>query len=158
MELILLEDIRSLGRFGAKVKVAKGYGRNYLIPQGKALPATADNVARFEARRAELEKAAQERLDEAQARAAKMADLSLTVTALASDEGKLYGSIGTADIVDALVAQGHDVSRQEVRLPEGGIHALGEYEVILPLHTEVEVTVQVNVALEGAVLDEEDSE
>lgn len=145
MEVILLENIRNLGQFGSTVKVAKGYGRNYLLPQGKALPATVDNLARFELQRAELEKRANDRLGEANARAATFEGISLIIKARASEEGKLYGSVGAADIVDALAKQDIQVERREVRMPEDGIHAVGEFEYILCLHAEVEITLPVTV-------------
>jgi large subunit ribosomal protein L9 len=145
MEVILLENIRNLGAFGSTVKVAKGYGRNFLLPQGKALPATPVNVARFEAQRAELEQKANERLAAAQARAETFDGVTLTIKARASEEGKLYGSVGTTDVVDAFTQAGHEVERQEVRLPEGGIHTIGEFDFVLVLHAEVEITIPVIV-------------
>ena len=145
MEVILLENIQNLGPFGAKVKVANGYGRNYLIPQGKALPANGMNIARFEAQRAELEKKADDRLTDAKSQAESFAALSVTLEARASEEGKLYGSIGTTEIMDAVSAQNLSVERRQIRLPEGGIHAIGEYEVTLCFHADVEITVPVIV-------------
>lgn len=148
MEVILLENIRGLGGFGATVKVAKGYGRNFLLPQGKALPATAVNIARFESERAELEKKANARLAEANERASQFDNLQLVIKARASEEGKLYGSVGTSDIVDALAAQNLIIERKEVRLPEEGIHAVGEFEYTLCLHAEVEITLPLIVEAE----------
>ncbi|MCO7226447.1 50S ribosomal protein L9 [Pleionea sp. CnH1-48] len=148
MEVILLEKIRNLGNLGDKVSVANGYGRNFLIPHGKAVPATATNVADFEQRRAELEKAAAESLAAAEARSEKLKELSITLTANAGDEGKLFGSIGTRDIADAITAAGVEVSKAEVRMPNGVIRTVGEFEIAIHLHTDVDTTITVNVAAE----------
>jgi len=148
MEVILLEKIENLGVMGEKVNVKPGYGRNYLIPKGKAAPATEANIAAFEARRAELEKAAAESLGAAEARRNQLAGMTITITAKAGDEGKLFGSIGTADIADAINAAGVTVERHEVRLPEGAFRQVGEYDVELHLHTDVNVTVKLTVAAE----------
>ncbi|BAU76873.1 50S ribosomal protein L9 [Metapseudomonas furukawaii] len=145
MEVILLEKIANLGNLGDKVSVKSGYGRNYLLPQGKATAATAENVAAFEARRAELEKQAAEKKATAEARAAQLSELEVTITASAGDEGKLFGSIGTHDIADALTAAGVPVAKAEVRLPNGTIRQVGEYDVALHLHTEVEAAVKLIV-------------
>ena len=145
MEIILLEKIANLGNLGDKVNVKAGYGRNYLLPQRKATAATAANVAAFEVRRAELEKAAAEKKACAESRAAQLAELEVTITATAGDEGKLFGSIGTHDIADALAASGVEVAKSEVRLPNGTIRATGEYDVAVHLHTDVEATVRVIV-------------
>jgi large subunit ribosomal protein L9 len=145
MEVILLEKIANLGNLGDKVNVKSGYGRNYLLPQGKATAATAANIAVFEARRAELEKAAAEKKAVAEARAAQLADLQITISAVAGDEGKLFGSIGTQDIADALSAAGVAVEKSEVRMPNGTIRHLGEFEVDVHLHTDVEATVKLTV-------------
>ncbi|MBD9426887.1 50S ribosomal protein L9 [Pseudomonas sp. PDM15] len=145
MEVILLEKIANLGNLGDKVNVKAGYGRNYLLPQGKATAATAENVAAFEARRAELEKAAAEKKASAESRAAQLAELEVTITAVAGDEGKLFGSIGTHDIAEALTASGVAVSKAEVRLPNGTIRQVGEFDVAVHLHTDVEATVKVIV-------------
>jgi large subunit ribosomal protein L9 len=148
MEVILLEKIANLGNLGDKVNVKSGYGRNYLLPQGKATAATAANIAAFEARRAELEKAAAEKKASAEARAAQLAELEVTITATAGDEGKLFGSIGTHDIADALTASGVEVAKSEVsevRLPNGTIRQTGEYDVAVHLHTDVEATVKLIV-------------
>ncbi|MDH5181599.1 MAG: 50S ribosomal protein L9 [Gammaproteobacteria bacterium] len=147
MEVILLEKVPNLGSLGDKVSVKPGYGRNFLIPQKKAVPATADNIAKFEARRAELEKAAGEALAAAQARAAQLAALgSVTIEGNAGDEGKLFGSVATSDIADALTAAGVAVEKREVLLPEGPIHNIGEYEVNVRLHADVIQSVKVIVA------------
>lgn len=138
MEVILLENIGNLGGLGETVSVKAGYGRNFLIPQGKAVPATDANVAEFEARRAELEKAAAETLATAQARAETLAALGpLTIEANAGEEGKLFGSVGTRDIADAVVAAGVEIDKSEVRLPEGALRETGEYTIAIQLHTEV---------------------
>lgn len=148
MEVILLEKIANLGNLGDKVNVKAGYGRNYLLPQGKATAATAENVAAFEARRAELEKAAADKKASAEARAAQLAELEVTITASAGDEGKLFGSIGTTDIAEACSAQGHKVARSEVRLPNGPIRMVGDHQVVLHLHTDIDVQLAVTVAAE----------
>ncbi len=149
MEVILLEKIGNLGDLGDQVSVKPGYGRNYLIPQGKAVPATKDNVAMFEARRAELEAAAAEQLSEAQARADKIAELGIiSIGANAGEEGKLFGSIGTRDIEEAVTAAGVEINKAEVRLPEGALRELGEYQVELHLHSDVNVTIELHVVPE----------
>ena len=145
MEVILLEKIVNLGELGDQVRVKAGYGRNYLIPFGKAVPATQDNVAQFEVRRAELEKVAAQRLADAQARAAQLAELMVTITAHAGDEGKLFGSVGARDVADAIVAAGVTVGKHGVKMPGGPIREVGEYEVDLRLHTDVMSVVQLVV-------------
>lgn len=138
MEVILLENISNLGTLGDKVDVKAGFGRNYLIPQGKAVPATDDAIAQFEARRAELEAAAAEALAAAEARAAAINALeTITIAANAGEEGKLFGSIGTRDIADAVTAAGVDIDKAEVRLPEGALRDLGEYEINIQVHGDV---------------------
>ena len=149
MEVILLENIGNLGALGDKVDVKPGYGRNFLIPQGKAVPATGDNVAKFEARRAELETAAAETLAAASARGDAMSALgSIDIAATAGEEGKLFGSVGTRDIAEALTAAGCEVDKAEVRLPEGVIRELGEFEVMIQLHAEVTASVAINIVAE----------
>ncbi|SEG71905.1 50S ribosomal protein L9 [Marinobacterium lutimaris] len=148
MEVILLESIGKLGQLGDKVSVKGGFGRNFLIPQGKAVPATEGNVARFEERRAELEQAEAEKLTAAQARADQFNDLELSVVAKAGDEGKLFGSIGTRDIADAISEAGIAVEKSEVRLPAGVIRTVGEFEVALQLHPEVTATMKLTVVAE----------
>lgn len=148
MEVILLEKVRNLGNLGDKVAVKSGYGRNFLIPQGKAVPATATNVAAFEARRAELEKDAAAAIAAAQARADQLEGLSVTIVGNAGDEGKLFGSIGTADIADAVTAAGVALSKAEVRMPEGAIRAIGEYEVAVHLHVDIDSSVKVIISAE----------
>jgi len=145
MDVILLEKVGKLGDLGDKVSVKAGYGRNYLFPFGKAVPATKDNLADFEARRAELEKAAAEKLGEAEARAEKLNEFAVTIEANAGDEGKLFGSIGTRDIADAITAAGIEVSKAEVRLPHGAIREIGEFDVDVQVHSDVTVTVKLSV-------------
>lgn len=148
MEIILLEKIANLGAMGEKVNVKPGYGRNYLIPQGKAAPATADNIAEYEARRAELEKAAAESLAAAEARRDALLDKVITITSKAGDEGKLFGSVGTADIAHVITEQLVAVERHEVRLPEGAFRVVGEHDVQLQLHTDVGVIVKLLIEAE----------
>ena len=145
MEVILLAKVENLGNIGDKVNVKNGYGRNYLIPTGRATAATAENLAAFEARRAEIEQKAAEELGAAVARADHVARLggTITITAKVGDEGKLFGSIGTVDIAEALAAQGVEVERGEVRLPEGPIRVTGEHDVVLHLHTDVNADLKV---------------
>ena len=138
MDVILLENIGNLGGLGDKVTVTAGYGRTFLIPQGKAVPATDANIAEFEARRAELERAAAETLAAAQARGESLAALeTITIEANAGEEGKLFGSIGTRDIADAVTAAGVEIDKAEVRLPEGALRETGEYTIAIQLHPEV---------------------
>ena len=145
MDVILLEKVANLGSLGDKVKVKAGYGRNFLLPYGKAVAATADNLKAFEERRAELEKAAAEKLSAAQARGEALEGASVTITSKAGEEGKLFGSIGVRDIADAITATGTDVEKSEVRLPEGPRRVVGEYEIELQLHSDV--TVHINLAV-----------
>lgn len=148
MQVILLEKIKGLGALGAKVDVKPGFGRNFLIPQGKALPATARNVADFEVRRAELERQEAEVLAAAEARAAQLAELTVTVASKAGDEGKLFGSVGNRDIADAVTAAGVAVDKSEVRLPNGPLRHTGEYEIAVQVHNDVMASVKVLVAAE----------
>jgi large subunit ribosomal protein L9 len=145
MEVILLEKIRNLGNLGDKVSVKPGYGRNFLIPQGKAVVATDTNLAAFEERRAELERQQTEALEAAQARAGQLEGLEVTIAARAGEQGKLFGSIGTRDLADAITAAGVEVSKHEVLLPEGALRQTGEYEIAMALHSDVETSVKVNV-------------
>ncbi|WP_426663473.1 50S ribosomal protein L9 [Rhodanobacter aciditrophus] len=145
MELILLQKVRNLGDLGDKVSVKPGYGRNYLIPQGKAVRVNAANLAAFEQRRAEYEAKAKNMLSEAEARKAKLADVSVTIEAHASPEGKLYGSVGPRDIAEALQAIGHDIHKGEVILGEGPLRNTGEFEVAIHLHADVQTSVKVIV-------------
>lgn len=148
MDVILLEKVAKLGGLGDKVAVRAGYGRNFLIPQGKAVPATAAKIAEFEARRAELEKAAAEVLAAAQARAETIGKQSVTITSKAGDEGKLFGSVGAKDIIEAATAQGIKLDRQEIRLPAGPIRHVGDYQIELHLHGDVVATLALKVAAE----------
>ena len=148
MDVILLQKVANLGTIGDRVKVKSGYGRNYLLPSGRATLATPANVARFELRRAELEKVAGEELGSAQQRAGTLRDFRITITAKAGSEGKLFGSVGTADIAEACTAAGQRVNRSEVRLPTGPIRQVGEHHVTLHLHTDVEVAIIVIIAAE----------
>ncbi|MGB8693812.1 MAG: 50S ribosomal protein L9 [Steroidobacteraceae bacterium] len=148
MDVILLQKVANLGTIGDRVSVKSGYGRNFLLPAGKATLATAANVARFEVRRAELEKAAGEELGGAQRRAAALAEFRLNITAKAGSEGKLFGSVGTTDIAEACTAAGFALSRSEVRLPAGPLRAVGEHQVTLHLHTDVEVMLSVTIVAE----------
>lgn len=148
MDVILLEKVGKLGGIGDQVAVKAGFGRNFLLPQGKAIPATPENVKEFEARRAELEAAAAEKLSGAEARAAKLADVSVTIAANAGDEGKLFGSVGTRDIAEAITKAGVEVSKAEVKLPQGAIREIGEYEIDVQVHAEVTQTVKLSVVAE----------
>ena len=145
MEVILLEKVGRLGTVGDKVNVRSGFGRNYLLPQQKAITATAANLAQFESRRAELEAAAGEKKMAAESRAAKLAEMVVTLTANAGDEGKLFGSIGARDIALAISAAGVAVTKSEVKLPEGTLREVGEYEIDLQLHVDVLQTIKVVV-------------
>jgi large subunit ribosomal protein L9 len=148
MNVILLERLNNLGDLGDEVSVKPGFARNYLIPQQKAVQANAANREVFEGRRAELEKAANELLTAAQARAEKLQDQIVTIMMKSGEEGRLYGSVGTQNIADALVAESFEVERSEVRMPEGAIRALGEYDIALQLHSDVTVNIKVAVVEE----------
>ncbi|MEP6633060.1 MAG: 50S ribosomal protein L9 [Luteimonas sp.] len=150
MQLILLQKVTNLGGLGDKVEVKPGYGRNYLVPQGKAVPATAANVAEFEAKRAEYEAKAKGIHDEAQGRLAKLEGASVTLSANASTEGKLFGSVGPRDIAEALTAAGMPVEKSEVVMGEGPIRHIGEFEVVVHLHADAETVVKVIVQPEAA--------
>jgi large subunit ribosomal protein L9 len=145
MDVILLESVENLGGIGDLVKVKAGYGRNYLLPQGKAALATDANMKAIEARRAELEKAAAEELSRAQERAKAFADLELVIHANAGAEGKLFGSVGPIDIVEALAGVQVEVERAEVRMPDGPIQELGEYPIGVHLHSDVNAEVLIKV-------------
>jgi len=148
MKVIMLEKIGKLGNIGDVANVKAGYARNYLLPYGHAIAANKANLEAFEARRAEVEAAAAERLTAAQARAEKLDGLTVTITTNAGDEGKLFGSIGTRDIADAITAAGVEVAKSEVKMPEGVIREVGEYEINVQLHSEVITAVQVVVEAE----------
>jgi large subunit ribosomal protein L9 len=148
MEIILLERIENVGGIGERVRVKSGYARNYLIPQGKATLATPENIAEFEKRRADIEEKAAAEIAEARERASKLEGQVLRLTAQAGTEGKLFGSIGTADIAEACAALGVEIERSEVRMPEGPIRVLGEHQIDIHLHTDVDV--QITVLVEQA--------
>ena len=149
MQLILLQNVQNLGKLGDKVDVKPGYGRNFLVPHGKAVPATEANLAEFEAKRAEYEAKAKASLDDAESRKAKLADVSVTIRANAAAEGKLYGSVSTRDIAEALTKAGYPVEKSEVIMGEGAIRRTGEYDVVIHLHADIEATVK--VVVEGEV-------
>ena len=148
MEVILLEKIHKLGELGDQVKVKPGYGRNYLIPSGKAVSATKENIARFEASRAELENHQQEVRGEAITRAEKLNAVAVTIARKAREEGKLYGSVGILDIIEAVMQTGVKLAKNEVHLPDGPIHAIGVYEISISLPADVEAKVKVTVIAE----------
>jgi large subunit ribosomal protein L9 len=148
MEVILLEKVQNLGGLGDKVNVKPGFGRNYLIPSGKAVPATEDNIKQFEARRAELEKAANDVLAEANSRKEKLDGCTITIKALAGEEGKLFGSVGTTAIAEALSESVGAVEKREVELPTGPLHEVGEHHVVLNLHSDVKAEITVVVEAE----------
>ncbi len=145
MNVILLDDVENLGKVGDMVTVKPGYGRNFLLPQGKAALATDANIKAIEARRAELEKAAAEELASAKKRAKVIKGMELVIPANAGAEDKLFGSVGPIDIAEAFAAVQVEVQRSEVRMPDGPIHALGEYEIGIHLHPEVNAEVKVRV-------------
>ncbi len=148
MDVILLQKVANLGNIGDRVKVRSGYGRNFLLPQGKATVATASNVAQFELRRAELEKAAREHLVSATDRAEAMKDFKLVIPAKAGTEGKLFGSIGTSDIAEACQKAGFNILRSEVRMPNGPLRTVGDHIVTLHLHADVDVSLAVTIVAE----------
>jgi large subunit ribosomal protein L9 len=148
MDVILLTKVANLGNIGDRVKVKSGYGRNFLLPKGKATLATPDNVKKFEARRAELEKLAREQFQDAESRAAAFKEFKLQITAKAGTEGKLFGSIGTSDIAEATTNAGHRLARAEVRLPTGPLRTVGEHTVTLHLHTDIDVQLPVVITAE----------
>lgn len=148
MEVILLEKTRNLGNLGEKVNVRAGYGRNFLIPQGKAVPATAANLAVFEQRRVELEAAAAESLKLAEERKTRIQALTIVIASKSGDEGKLFGSIGTRDIAEAVTKAGEKLEKKEVLMPEGALRQVGEYEISLQVHSEVSFTIPVVVVSE----------
>lgn len=150
MQLILLQKVQNLGNLGDKVDVKPGYGRNYLVPQGKAVPANATNLAEFEARRAEYEAKAQTIHADAEARKTALTDASVTIYANAATEGKLYGSVTSRDIAEALTKAGYPVEKSEVIMGEGALRRTGEYDILVHLHADVETIVKVTVAPEAA--------
>lgn len=145
MEVILLDKVENLGSLGDKVKVRPGYARNFLIPKGKAKYATAANLAEFEARRADLEKAAADLVAAAEARREKLDGAQVNITAKSGTEGKLFGSVGTLDIAEAFKVQGIELEKREIRMPDGAIRQAGEYEFAVHLHSDVNATIKVNV-------------
>ena len=145
MQVILLEKVRNLGNLGDSVNVKPGYGRNFLIPQNKAVFATANNLAMFETRRAELEKNAAQALAKAQEKATKFNDISVEIAAQASDEGKLYGSVGIIEICDALKTKGLEVTKREVQMPTGPIYSVGNYVIDIILHSDVTANLQITI-------------
>jgi len=150
MDVILLEKVENLGNIGDQVSVKSGYGRNFLLPKGKATIATAENIAVFEARRAELEAKQADELSIAKARADKLASLALSLTANVGAEGKLFGSVGTVDIADAATAAGTEILRSEVRLPDGPLRTVGIHDVEIHLHPDLNVFIKVEVVGEEA--------
>ena len=149
MQVILLEKIGRLGNIGDQVNVKAGYGRNFLVPHGKAVPATEQNIAQFEERRADLEKASADKLTAAQGRAKAIEAVGvISITANASDEGKLFGSIGTREIADAVTSAGEELNKSEVLLPDGAIREVGEFDISLQLYTDVETVIKVVVEAE----------
>lgn len=148
MEVILLSKVENLGALGDKVNVKSGFARNYLIPQGKAKFATPDNIAEFEARRAELEAEAASTLAAAEERKAKLEGVSITIAAKEASDGKLFGSVNNVDVLEALNAQGHEIEKREIRMPEGAFHNIGEHQIELHLHSDVDATVTINIVAE----------
>ncbi len=148
MNVILLDNVENLGGIGDLVSVKAGYGRNYLLPQGKAALATKENITEFEARRADLEKAAAEDLTAAQAREELIQGMELVITANVGPEGKLFGSVGPIDIAEAFSKVGVEAQRSEIRMPDGPIHEVGEFKIGVHLHTDINVEVTVNVVAE----------
>ncbi|MEW8490044.1 MAG: 50S ribosomal protein L9 [Candidatus Thiodiazotropha endolucinida] len=149
MEIILLQKVDNLGDLGEKVNVKSGFGRNFLIPSGKAVPATEENVKIFEERRAELEKEAAEKLQAAEARKAKIDGMEISITCKAGDEGRLFGSVGTADITKAVTDNGVELAKKEVLLPNGAFRVAGKYEVNLHLHADVNATIKLTIVPEA---------
>ncbi len=150
VQVILLEKIRNLGALGDKVNVKPGYGRNYLIPEGKAVYATPASIAKFEAQRSELEKVAAQHLQAAEDRKQALEALGVVnISAKAGEEGKLFGSIGTRDIADAITAAGVEVSKSEIDLPTGALRQIGSHDIVIELHSDVTATVKINIIAEA---------
>ena len=149
MEVILLEKIANLGNLGDRVTIKSGYARNYLVPQGKAVAATAKKIAEFEARRAELEKAAAEKLNAAQKLGNELNKLQVVITHKAGDEGRLFGSVGTQSIAEAITAAGIAVEKHQIRLPHGAIRHIGDYSIDITVHSDVVVTLPIKIAAEA---------
>ncbi len=148
MEVILLKKVENLGPLGTVVNVRSGYARNYLLPTGRAKMATKDNIAEFEQRRAELEQAANDALAAAEARREQLQDLVLTIKAKTGGEGKLFGSVSSIEIAEAVKAAGVEIERREIRMPSGSIRLLGEYEIGVHLHTDVDTSIKIIVEAE----------
>ena len=148
MDVILLTKVANLGTIGDRVKVKSGYGRNFLLPKGKATLATPENVKKFEARRAELEKVARDQFQDAESRAAAFKEFKLQISAKAGTEGQLFGSIGTSDIAEACTKAGHKLARAEVRLPTGPLRTVGDHTITLHLHTDIDVQLPVVITAE----------
>jgi large subunit ribosomal protein L9 len=148
MEVILLTKVANLGSIGDRVKVKSGYGRNFLLPEGKATLATPANIKKFEAQRAEFERLAREQLSGASERAEALKGFKVSIIAKAGSEGKLFGSVGTTDIAEACTAQGYKVARSEVRMPNGPLRTVGEHVVVIHLHTDVDVELPVTIVAE----------
>ncbi len=148
MDVILLQKVENLGGLGDVVSVKAGYGRNFLIPTGRAVFATDANMAELEERRAELEKAAADKLSAAEKRKAELDAVAVTIACKAGDEGRLFGSVGAADIAKAVTEAGVELHKQEVRLPDGPFRATGEFEVAVHLHTDVDAVIKLTVAAE----------
>lgn len=149
MQVILLEKVTNLGKLGDLVSVRSGYGRNFLIPRGKAVLATEDSKKKFEERRAELQKAEADALAAAQGRCDELNGRTITISAIAGDEGKLFGSVGTIDIAEAISKMGSPVEKQEIRLPNGPLRTVGMHEIVLHLHPDVDAAVTINVVAES---------
>lgn len=149
MEVILLEKIRKLGNLGAQVKVKPGFARNFLLPYGHAVIANEKNKAEFEARRAELEKTQTDALESAKARAAALQDVKIQIASRASEEGKLFGSVGARELAEALHEAGHEVARSEIQLPNGPLKEQGDFEIGLSLHAEITVNIGVSIVAES---------
>ncbi|MDT8407816.1 MAG: 50S ribosomal protein L9 [Methylococcales bacterium] len=149
MEVILLEKVANLGNFGDRVKIKSGFGRNFLIPQGKAVMATASRIAEFEARRAELEKAAQEKLSAAEQKANALADLKVVIQHKAGEEGKLFGSVTAQQIAEAVTAAGVTLTKQAIRLPEGALRHVGDHQVSVHLHADVDADAEFTVTIQA---------
>ncbi|AWP23399.1 50S ribosomal protein L9 [Acidiferrobacter sp. SPIII_3] len=149
MQIILLEKIRNLGDLGDQVTVKPGFGRNFLIPKGKAVRATPENKARFESERAERERRQQEQLANARARAERLGGLTIQLVRKAGEEGRIFGSVGTSDIAEAMVAAGFEITKAEIELPNGPLKTVGDHELQVSLHSEVTATIIVSVVAES---------
>ena len=151
MEVILLEKIQNLGDLGEQVRVKSGYGRNFLIPQGKAVSATRENIEKFETMRADLEKQQAAALEKAGSRAEKLNEIAITITRKAGSEGKLFGSVGTTDIAEAVREAGEELAKQEILLPAGPFRSIGEFNVDIQLHADVSASIKLTIVAEEEV-------